>query len=153
MTDLEHYSLVGFSALSNIELYQILRLRSAVFVLEQNCAYQDMDDLDQGALHLFKNSDSDQIIAYARILKPEQCGNNHVSIGRVVVDQAHRAQHLGKELMQQATVQTKKLYADQPIIISAQTYLSRFYQDLGYVNTGEFYLEDDIPHQKMIYQA
>lgn len=153
MTDAERYSLLAFSALSSIELYQILRLRSAVFVLEQNCAYQDMDDLDQCALHLFKKSDSGQIIAYARILKPEQCDNNHVSIGRVVVDQSHRAQKLGKELMQVATAQTKKLFVDLPIIISAQTYLTSFYQELGYVNTGEFYLEDDIPHQKMIFQG
>lgn len=141
-----------FSELSAADLYQILRLRTEVFVLEQNCAYQDLDGLDQQTLHLYRKVDSETIVAYARILPPEQCGHDHCSIGRVVVNTDYRKQQLGQALMQFAINTAKQHFPEFPIKISAQTYLTHFYQNLGFVNTGKFYLEDDIPHQEMIYR-
>ena len=147
------FTLRSFNELSGHDLYQILQLRSAVFVLEQTCAYQDLDGLDQQALHLFKKADCGEIIAYTRIISPNQCGGSHSSIGRVVVKQEERQHKYGNALMQAAIQVTLKQFPELPIKISAQTYLTHFYQKLGFVNTGQFYLEDQIPHQEMIYQA
>ncbi len=146
------FKLQSFHELSNHDLYQILQLRSAVFVLEQNCAYQDLDDLDQQALHLYKKIDNYEIIAYTRILSPDQCNENHSSIGRVVVKQEQRQHKYGYALMQAAIQATLKHFPKHPIKISAQSYLTHFYQNLGFINTGHFYLEDQIPHQEMIYR-
>lgn len=146
------FNCLPFNQISTDDLYHILRLRSAVFVLEQNCAYLDLDELDQQAHHLFQKSTSGQIIGYARILSPLHSDHQYSSIGRVVVAASHRHKKLGRALMLAAIEQTEKLFPDHPIQISAQTYLSTFYQSLGFVNTGHFYLEDDIPHQEMVYQ-
>lgn len=149
-----NFQVHSFAELSNTELYQILQLRSAVFVLEQNCAYQDIDGLDQQALHLFKKNDrGNDIIAYARILKPEQCDHSHCSIGRVVVKQDLRHLNIGRALMQAAIQISCERFPSSPIKISAQSYLTDFYQQLGFINTGYFYLEDQISHQEMLYQV
>jgi ElaA protein len=140
----------SWSELSTDDLYRLLQLRSAVFVVEQTCAYQDLDGLDQQALHLLQHDEDQQLIAYARLLPPGLEGGVHCSIGRVVVDPAARHQQLGKQLMLSALTHCQQLWPDATVIISAQTYLTRFYQSLGFCNTGEFYLEDLIPHQKMI---
>ena len=147
-----HFQLKIFDELNNQELYQIMQLRNQVFVLEQACAYQDLDGLDQSALHLLSKADSGQIISYARILKPNQCNNTHCSIGRVVVSAEFRQQNLGRLLMQTAIEHARQKFPNIPLKISAQTYLTHFYLALGFVNSGHFYLEDMIPHQEMIYQ-
>ncbi len=147
-----NYKFQQFTELNIDDLYQILKLRSAVFVLEQQCPYQDLDDMDQQAWHLF-GKDKSEVVVYARILTPNQLNQQNSSIGRVVVSDKHRDQQLGRELMQQAIVLTLEKFPAHPIKISAQTYLTEFYQSLGFVNTGYFYLEDDIPHQEMVYQA
>ena len=148
-----NFQLTTFAELSNSDLYQILQLRSAVFVLEQDCAYQDLDDFDLKALHLYRTDDSGKsIIAYARILTPEQCNDNHSCIGRVVVQQDQRHDNIGQDLMQAAIQASLKKFPNHPIKISAQSYWSHFYQQLGFINTGHFYLEDQIPHQEMLYQ-
>ncbi|TDR23785.1 GNAT family N-acetyltransferase [Marinicella litoralis] len=147
------YVLKQFDQINTLDIYQILKLRSAVFVSEQNCAYLDLDDIDQQALHLFQKSDDNHIIAYARILPPALSNGQFTSIGRVVVAQSHRQLKLGRALMEAAIDQAQNLYPDHPIKISAQTYLTRFYQSLGFINTGVYYLEDDIPHQEMVYQT
>ena len=144
--------LLTFTELTVDQLHQILQLRSQVFVLEQNCAYQDIDDLDQQALHLIISEENQPIIAYARILSPAEYNNKYSSIGRVVVAESMRQQKLGRQLMQMAIEHAKRLFPKVPIEISAQTYLSKFYQSLGFVNTGHFYLENDIPHQEMIFK-
>lgn len=149
---LSHFICKTYHQLSTDEIYQILRLRAAVFVLEQNCAYQDIDDADRDALHLFQKSDNDEIIAYARILVPQQCKQTHCSIGRVVVKQSKRHLKHGHSLMQKAIDICLEKFPEQVLKISAQTYLTSFYQKLGFKNTGHFYLEDDIAHQGMIYQ-
>ncbi|MFC3195034.1 GNAT family N-acetyltransferase [Marinicella sediminis] len=142
----------SWQALTTDEVYQLLRLRSAVFVVEQNCAYQDMDGLDQLAEHLFCTDDQQHLTGYARLLPPGSEGGSHCSIGRVVVDPSKRQQQLGRQLMQTALAHCDQLWPHVPVLISAQTYLTRFYQALGFVNTGDYYLEDMIPHQKMIHQ-
>ncbi len=146
------YILRTFDALKLDELYQILQLRNAVFVLEQNCPYLDLDGLDQGALHLFKKSDSGEVIAYARLLTPAQNDNRYSSIGRVVVAENARHEKLGGDLMQAAIKSIIERFPESPLIISAQSYLTQFYLNLGFVSTGKYYLEDQIPHQEMRFQ-
>ena len=145
-----NWAVKSFAELSTSQLYQILRLRSEVFVLEQNCAYQDIDDLDQQAWHVFL-ADQDPIHVYARILPPTGDEQTY-HIGRVVVAASERKQHLGQDLMCAAINHCQRHAPGATIEISAQTYLSRFYQSLGFVNTGKYYLEDDIAHQTMLLQ-
>ncbi len=147
------FKLYQFAEICTEDIYQVLKLRSEVFVLEQNCAYLDLDDIDQNAYHLYQKSDSGQIISYARILPPNCTDGQHSSIGRVVVAKTHRHHKLGRALMLSAIEHAENLFPNFPIKISAQTYLSKFYLSLGFINTGYFYLEDDIPHQEMLFQA
>jgi len=137
-----------FNELSISELYGILRLRSEVFVVEQNCVYLDIDNKDQIAWHLFIKDD-EQIIAYARIFRAGDYFDN-ASIGRVVVKKEYRGQDLGKEIMQIALDFILNNLKENSIEISGQTYLNKFYSELGFVPVGETYLEDGLPHQKMI---
>lgn len=129
------------------ELYDSLQLRSAIFVVEQTCIYQDMDDKDKRAEHLL-GYDNGKLVAYARTLAPG-ISYKEASIGRVVVDSNQRGKSFGKELMQEAIKRTLDLYKTNEIVISAQYYLLKFYSELGFVAEGEIYPEDDIPHIKM----
>ncbi len=138
-----------FNELSTRELYQILQLRNEVFVVEQNCIYQDADGKDMKAYHLFLEKDN-QIIAYARLFKSGDYFDK-ASIGRVVVNSAFRKQDLGKVLMQKALQFMIETLKETSIEISAQTYLLKFYNDLGFKTTGREYLEDGLPHIRMIY--
>lgn len=146
---LMEWYLRSFSELSVIELYGVLQLRSEVFVVEQACVYQDMDGTDQKSFHLFCVSGS-VIVACARIIPP---GINYetASIGRVVVKKTNRGTELGKTLMHKAVNAVNELFNTNKITISAQLYLKRFYNELGFVEVGEPYPEDDIPHIKMKY--
>ncbi len=136
-----------FNELSLQELYAILRLRNEVFVVEQNCVYQDTDNKDQKAWHIFIK-ENEEIIAYARVFKPGDYFEK-ASIGRVVVNPKFRGQELGKKIMNDSINFIKKLGFDE-IEISAQTYLLKFYNELGFNRVGEEYLEDGLPHCKMI---
>ncbi|WP_293298091.1 GNAT family N-acetyltransferase [Allomuricauda sp.] len=137
-----------FNQLTTEELYQILRLRSEVFVVEQDCVYQDVDNKDQKALHIIGTKNG-EIVAYTRIFKPGDYFNN-VSIGRVVVSQDQRKYGLGKRIMQASLAAIDQRFPNQPIEISAQSYLLKFYTELGFKITGEEYLEDGIPHRRML---
>lgn len=137
-----------FNQLTTQELYQILRLRSEVFVVEQDCVYQDVDNKDQKALHIIGTKNG-EIVAYTRIFKPGDYFNN-VSIGRVVVSQDQRKYGLGKQIMQASLAAIDQRFPNQPIEISAQSYLLKFYMELGFKVTGEEYLEDGIPHRRML---
>lgn len=137
-----------FNQLTTQELYQILRLRSEVFVVEQDCVYQDVDNKDQKALHIIGTKNG-EIVAYTRIFKPGDYFNN-VSIGRVVVSQDQRKYGLGKQIMQASLAAIDQRFPNQPIEISAQSYLLKFYTELGFKVTGEEYLEDGIPHRRML---
>ena len=136
-----------FDALSVVELYQILRLRSEIFVVEQNCVYQDLDNKDQKALHLFGQFEG-KIIAYSRLFKAGDYFDCS-SIGRVVVDENYRDKNFGHELIAQGMAGIKKYYCEENITISAQLYLKKFYESHGFIQTSEMYLEDDIPHIEM----
>lgn len=141
-------SVKTFDELSTDELYQILRLRSEVFVVEQDCVYQDVDNKDQKALHIIGIKDGD-VVAYTRIFKSGDYFKN-TSIGRVVVNKDQRKYGLGKEIMQASLAAIDQRFPNQPIEISAQCYLLKFYTDLGFNAFGEEYLEDGIPHKRML---
>ncbi len=133
-----------FNELSLKELYDLLQLRSEVFVVEQDCAYQDVDGKDQDALHVLGYDDG-QLSAYTRIIEPgayfDVC-----AIGRVVVREPHRGKAYGKLIMQASMDACRDKYKSDQIKLSAQTYLVPFYNEMGFVEEGEEYLEDGIPH-------
>lgn len=141
----------NFSDLSLNELYNILQLRSEIFVVEQNCVYNDLDGFDTEAVHLFHKKE-EKIVAYARILKP---GTRFAdfSIGRVVVKQSERGTGLGIELMEAAKNYIINVLGAKKIKISAQSYLQKFYENLGFEVITEMYLEDEIPHFGMVFEV
>lgn len=143
-----NWEIKPFKRLSADELYQVLALRCEVFIVEQNCPYQDVDGKDSGALHLM-GFDNGLLVAYARLFGPgaylsESC------IGRVVVKPSHRKLNLGNELMKRA-MQAMDENFPKPIKIHAQSYLRKFYQSHGFRVSGDEFLEDDIPHLPMLY--
>lgn len=140
----------SFDQLSVKELYGLLRLREQVFIIEQNCIYPDLDNKDQKALHILGIS-NDEIISYSRIFKPGDYFNT-ASIGRVVTDKSFRNQKVGYTLMQKSITAVEQYFGETTITISAQQYLTGFYESLGFVQVGEGYLEDDIPHIRMVKQ-
>ena len=137
-----------FKDLSVNELYDLLRLRSVIFVQEQNCVYVDQDNNDQKSLHVLGYKGR-SLIAYARIVPPGSIFKT-VSIGRVVVDEKFRGKDFGYLLMEESIKQAKKKYKPEVISISAQKHLEKFYNRLGFVSIGKMYLEDNIPHIKML---
>ncbi|MGX8219997.1 GNAT family N-acetyltransferase [Psychrobacter celer] len=158
------FSIKTFDELTSVDIYHILRARSQVFVVEQNCAYQDMDELDFDCLHLVAHQ-NEALVGYCRIIPPEYnrlrsnlsaADTNSLNtamsaIGRVLVLSEHRGQGIARQMMTQAIAHCRKKYGKKrPIIISAQTYLLSFYQSLGFVPEGDYYLEDNIEHVKMV---
>ena len=137
-----------FENLSVNELYDILRLRSAIFVVEQNCVYLDPDGKDKLALHLFGEFNG-EIVAYSRLFKAGISFDNS-SIGRVTVDANYRDRKWGHDLMRESIAGIKSHFGESKITIGAQLYLKKFYESHGFVQTSEMYLEDDIPHIEMI---
>ncbi|TXD82642.1 GNAT family N-acetyltransferase [Subsaximicrobium wynnwilliamsii] len=137
----------GFSELSTEALYEILQLRSEVFVVEQDCVYQDIDGKDQKALHVL-GYEAKELVAYTRIFKPGDYFEKS-SIGRVVVRQKKRKFNYGYQIMSASIEAVKTHYGETDIKISAQAYLKRFYNNLGFFEEGEGYLEDGIPHFAM----
>jgi ElaA protein len=136
-----------FNELSLEELYSVLQLRSEVFVVEQNCVYQDIDGKDEKAVHLLGEIDG-LLVAYARLFQPNDYFEQ-ASIGRVIVKPSHRELKLGHELMRQSISAVADWFETHQITISAQLYLKKFYEGHGFVQTSETYLEDDIPHIEM----
>jgi len=139
-----------FDELTINELYEILKLRNEVFIVEQTCIYQDIDDKDLDAYHLFIKEDN-TIKAYLRILKTGLSYKNTPSIGRVLVPIKYRSMGYGRIIMNKAKEYIYTTMDDTSITISAQEYLLDFYTSLGFVKASESYLEDDIPHIKMIH--
>ncbi|MDB9782119.1 GNAT family N-acetyltransferase [Winogradskyella sp.] len=137
-----------FKELTLTELYNILMLRSEVFVVEQDCVYQDIDGKDQKALHVL-GYNSDQLVAYTRLFKPGDYFNE-ASIGRVVVAQNQRQHKFGYAIMKASIDTINTHYNETKIKISAQMYLKRFYNNLEFIEVGEQYLEDNIPHIAML---
>jgi ElaA protein len=137
-----------FSELSTGELYSILRLRSEVFVVEQNCVFQDIDNKDQGAYH-FMGWHHDLLCAYTRIV-PAGAAFHYPSIGRVVTSPKTRGGGLGRLLMEKSIEETVKLFGKTDIELGAQFHLKKFYTSMGFIQTSEIYLEDGIEHIEMI---
>ena len=137
-----------FTEITTQELYDLLQLRSEVFVVEQDCVYQDIDGKDQKALHIigYKNN---KVVAYTRAFKPGDYFE-YASIGRVVVDAKERQYKYGYDIMNASIEAIKTHYNVTTIKVSAQTYLKRFYNNLEFFEVGEGYLEDGIPHIGMI---
>jgi ElaA protein len=138
-----------FNELTNTELYDILHLRNIVFVVEQNCVYNDTDGKDKESWHLCGSIDN-KLVAYVRILPPG-VSYPEASIGRVVTHPNYRSKGHGIELMKIAIDKTRSLFNTNSIRISAQCYLLKFYSDLGFTTVGEEYLEDGIPHIEMVF--
>jgi ElaA protein len=141
------WKIKSFENLSVHELYDIMRLRSEIFVVEQNCVYLDLDGKDKVALHLYGEFEG-KIVAYSRLFKAGISFEN-ASIGRVVVDANYRDRKWGHDLMREAIAGIKNHFGESKITIAAQLYLKKFYESHGFVQTSEMYLEDDIPHIEM----
>jgi ElaA protein len=142
------WSLKQFNELNPQELYDILRLRSEVFVVEQQCIFLDMDNKDQQCHHL-QGRINEELIVSVRIVPPG-IFYDEPSIGRVVGTPRFRGIGAGKALMAKAIEETLRLYGNSPIKIGAQLYLKKFYEELGFEQCSDTYMEDDIPHIKMI---
>lgn len=141
------WEIKSFDALSVHELYDMLRLRSEIFVVEQNCVYLDLDGKDKVALHLLGKMNG-EIVAHARLFQAGISFDN-ASIGRVTVDSKHRHKKWGHQLMREAIAGVELHFGESKITIGAQLYLQKFYESHGFVQTSEMYLEDDIPHIEM----
>ncbi len=147
------FECLPFEQLSVFQLYELMALRQAVFVVEQNCAYQDCDGKDVKGWHLMVYDESNQLIAYARLLPKGTSYPDYPSIGRIVSAASARGTGAGRWLVQQAIEQMRALYGNHPIKIGAQLYLLKFYQSFGFQEVGSEYLEDGIPHIEMILSA
>ncbi|GAB3475238.1 GNAT family N-acetyltransferase [Polaromonas eurypsychrophila] len=139
---------VPFDALCARDLYAVLQLRTEVFVIEQNCVFQDMDGTDHEAVHLLGNADG-ELVAYARCFPPG-VKFSEASIGRVITRQALRGQGAGHVLMGQAVACVFEHWGSQPIRIGAQARLEKFYLQDGFQVAGLPYIEDGIPHIEML---
>ena len=137
-----------FSELTLETLYDIMRLRQEVFILEQNCPYLDADGKDIHSYHLLGYVDS-ELVAYLRLVKPG-ISYDELSFGRILTSKKIRGNGVGKILMEEGIKQSKIIYGNIPNRISAQKYLKKFYNEFGFKETNKEYLEDGIPHIEMI---
>ena len=140
----------SFQELSLEEFHDIIALRIQIFIIEQNCPYQEVDGKDKLAHHLFFKNEMDEIIAVTRIL-PQGISYAEVAIGRVVVHEDYRGTGLGNQLMADSMNFVKDEYGKVPVRLSAQKHLENYYGNHGFKSTGKEYLEDGIPHVEMLY--
>jgi ElaA protein len=140
-----NFKIKDFNQLSTQDLYAVLQLRSEVFVVEQDCVYLDLDGKDQLAYHVLGYKDL-KLIAYARVFKP----GDYFSKSSIIVKKKYRRFKYGDLLVKNSIDFIEKEFKEKEILISAQAYLINFYNNLGFVQKGEQYLEDDIPHIKML---
>lgn len=138
---------IDFKEFDIEELYNVLQLRSNIFVVEQDCVYLDLDGKDGKAFHVIGFKDN-TVVAYTRIFKPGDYFDQ-ASIGRVAVHKDFRKFGYGKVIMEASIKAVEKRFSENEILISAQAYLEKFYNDLGFKTIGDGYLEDGIPHIKM----
>lgn len=146
------YVLKEFNGLSLDELYQIIQLRLEIFVVEQDCVYQDLDSKDKVAYHLFVKDDDDEIVAVLRIL-PENVSYDEMAIGRIVVKKSHRGQGIAGAMMKRAMDFIVKDLGKNKIRLSGQAYLVDFYTNLGFKRVSDEYLEDGIPHFEFLFEC
>ena len=146
MTNID-WKIKTFSELTTVELYEIIKARVNVFVVEQDCPYPDLDDYDQKAIHLWAEKEG-EVLAYCRIFD-KGIKYPETSIGRVVTTENGRGTGLGKQLIKYALEIIENRLGTSEVRISAQDYLLKFYSDFGFQATGKKYLEDNIPHTEM----
>jgi ElaA protein len=132
------------------EFHDIIALRLKAFVVEQNCAYLDLDGKDKKSYHLICRDGFGNVVATARILPPG-LSYDEVAIGRVVIDESIRGKGIGHDLMKQSMKYAEEEFGKVPIRISAQKHLESYYNKHSFVSSGKEYLEDDIPHVEMLY--
>lgn len=144
-----NWALKSFDELTAAEMYAILQLRSLVFVVEQNCAYHDMDNKDQHCWHLMGWSEDGRLAAYTRLV-PAGFSFTEVSIGRVITAPFARGHNIGKELMRRSIDAIYNIWSKVPIRIGAQLYLKRFYESVGFQSVSKIFLEDGIEHIEML---
>lgn len=142
------HTIKAFDQLTVYELYEVLKLRSEVFVVEQNCVFLDQDDKDQKCYHLMLYSD-DQLVGYSRLV-PAGLSYTEMAIGRVVTSPSGRGKGLGRKVMELAIEYCYKLFGAGDIRLGAQTYALGFYSSLGFVAEGDTYDEDGIEHVEMV---
>ena len=143
-----HWQSLGFDALGSHQLYRILHLRQQVFIVEQDCIYQDLDNLDQRSLHLCANRGED-LLAYLRCLPPG-LSYNESSMGRIVTSSGARGLKLGRELVRRGIALNLSTWPNSDILIGAQAQLEKFYREFGFETVTEPYDEDGIAHIKML---
>lgn len=140
-----------FSEISIAEFYDLIALRIKIFVVEQNCPYQELDGKDKKAYHLVGRDGFGKIVATARIL-PKGISYEEVSIGRVAIDDSARNKGNGHVLIEKCMQYIDEEFGATNVRISAQSHLEKYYQKHGFVSTGKTYLEDDIPHVEMLFE-
>ncbi|PCJ25841.1 MAG: GNAT family N-acetyltransferase [Flavobacteriales bacterium] len=139
----------AFNDLTVNEFYEIIYLRTAIFVVEQDCPYQEVDEKDRQSFHLFGRTESGEVIAVTRIL-PQGVSYKEISIGRIALKKEWRGKGIADELMNETFKFIEKEFGKQSIRISAQQYLFNYYSKHGFIQVGEMYLKDDIPHIEML---
>ena len=145
-----NFSFYSYNDLTKTQLFDIYFLRQEVFIVEQNCVYQDIDKKDHNSYHIMAY-DNDVLVAYLRIVHPGIV-YNEPSIGRVLTKMSYRGKGYARNIMLYAIQKIKETYSNSKIRISAQEYLIPFYTSLNFKSVGNIYLEDNIPHIEMIYQ-
>lgn len=139
-----------FHELELVELYALLKLRTDVFVVEQNCPYPELDDRDQAAIHAMAMNNG-ALIGYARLFGPGDYFDDHAAIGRILTAKSHRGSGSGRTLVEQCIQEVYRGFGNQTTIrIAAQTYLKEFYESLGFRVVGNEFTEDGIPHVYML---
>ena len=144
------WSFRAYDELKLNELYDLLELRAKVFVVEQDCTYQDLDRNDSDAIHLLGYK-KNKLIAYSRILRAGTIEKKYAMIGRIVTHKQSRGKGIGYSLVQKSIAFCREHFVGQTIKISAQVYLIKFYTQCGFVEKGKTYLEDGIPHCAMYF--
>tara|TARA_B110001469_G_C9573135_1_gene284193 strand:+ start:528 stop:1022 length:495 start_codon:yes stop_codon:yes gene_type:complete len=139
----------AFKDLTVDEYFEIIFLRTEIFVVEQDCPYQEVDEKDRQSFHLFGRAENREVVAVTRVL-PQGVSYDEVSIGRVALKKTYRGQGIADTLMIESFKFVKKEFGEVPIRISAQKYLLNYYNKHGFNQVGDMYLEDDIPHLEML---
>jgi len=140
-----------YTDLSLNEFHDIVALRIAIFVVEQNCPYQELDGKDKKCYHLICRNGLGDIVATLRILPPNLAYET-VGIGRIVVHEKERGKNMGHDILKRSMAFIKEEFGEVPVMLSAQKNLEHFYEKHGFTSTGKEYLEDGIPHVEMRYQ-